>query len=843
MRLVARRLALQSGATRISFVSRARERDSSRVAELPTGTVTFLFTDIEGSTRLLRELGDAYADALAEHRLVLREAFGRYGGVEVDTQGDAFFVAFAGAGDALAAAAEAQAALVDGRVRVRMGLHTGTPLATGEGYVGEDVHLGARVAAAAHGGQVVLSRATADLVDWPLVDLGEHRLKDFDEPVWIYQLGEEPFPPLKTISNTNLPRPASSFVGRKREVGEVVSLVREGARLVTLTGPGGSGKSRLAMEAALEMVPEFRAGVFWIGLAALRDPTLVLDTVAETIGGRGALATHIGERELFLLLDNLEQVIEAAPDLAGLVEACPNLVLLVTSRELLRVRGEVEYQVLPLAERDAVALFSARAQVGPSDAVEELCRHLDNMPLALELAAARAGVLPVAQIVERVSQRLDLFKGGRDADPRQQTLRATIEWSHDLLSAEELTLFRRLSVFVGGFTLAAAEAVCDTTLDVLQSLVDKSLVRRTGDRFWMLETIRDFAVERLDSSGEAPRVRRRHAGYFLELAGSLGMTMESVEAIRSQRHDVAGAEWDNFRQAIDWAMESDRGLALAIAVRLENAWVTRSPLEGRRLFGVLLEQPGELPLELQALAFRCLANAYVITGERKRGVELYEESLDLYRQLGDERGAAIVSLRVAVNRAQLGDPAGHELVSGSLARARELGLRTAEAQALGFLGEIARSQGDPERAIELLEDGVDRARAVGFTWTERNQLETLAYTSIDLGRFDQADEYAREGLVLSRRISDRLAMVGTLGLLSRTAAGRGDRVRAGRLWGAVEAEEARGSHGLWDEGERNELAAPVLALSNHEFEQARLRGRLLSLDEAVDEALSAGERV
>ena len=424
--------------------------DLSVRLDLPTGTVTFVFTDVEGSTRLLHELGaEAYAEALAEHRRLLRAMFAAEGGVEVDTQGDAFFYAFADARAAVAAAAAANAGLEPGLIRIRMGLHTGEGLLTGEGYVGEDVHLGARIAAAGHGGQVLVSAATRALLDGGVTDLGEHRLKDFAGPVAIFQLGEARFPPLKTISNTNLPRPASSFVGRERETAEVAELVR-GHRLVTLSGPGGSGKTRLSIEAASELVGEFKAGVFWVSLAPVRDPSLVLETVGQTLGATDSLVDHIGERELLLVLDNLEQVVEVAPDLASLVEVSPNLHLLVTSRELLRVRGEVEYAVPPLAEPEAVTLFCERSGLDPDDTTVELCRRLDNLPLAVELAAARAGVLTPPQIVARLAQRLDLLKGGRDAEARQHTLRATIEWSHDLLADDEKQLFARLSVFAGG---------------------------------------------------------------------------------------------------------------------------------------------------------------------------------------------------------------------------------------------------------------------------------------------------------------------------------------------------------------------------------------------------------
>jgi hypothetical protein len=274
--------------------------------DLPSGSITFLFTDIEGSTKLLHELGEEeYARALAEHRRVVRETFARRGGVEVDTQGDAFFVAFPTAPGAVECAKEAHEALARGPVRVRMGLHTGTPRVTAEGYVGRVVHKGARIAAAGHGGQVLLSKETRELVDASVTDLGEHRLKDFDEPVPIFQLGQARFPPLKTISNTNLPRPASSFVGREREVAEIISHLRNGTRLLTLSGPGGSGKTRLGIEVAAELVPEFKAGVFWVGLAPLRDPALVTQEIARTIGAKDGLADHIGEREMLLLIDNL----------------------------------------------------------------------------------------------------------------------------------------------------------------------------------------------------------------------------------------------------------------------------------------------------------------------------------------------------------------------------------------------------------------------------------------------------------------------------------------------------------------------------------------------------------
>jgi predicted ATPase len=527
-------------------------------ADLPSGTVTFLFTDVEGSTRLLHDLGaEAYAAELAEHRRLIREACASHGGVEVDTQGDAFFLAFPTAPGALAAAGEMTEALTSGPIRVRLGLHTGTPLLTDEGYIGGDVHFAARVAASAHGGQVVLSSATADLVELPLTDLGEHRLKDIEGAVAIFQLGDGQFPPLKTISNTNLPRPASSFVGRDRELEEALARVQDGARLLTLTGPGGSGKTRLAIEAAALLVPEYKAGVFWVGLEALRDPALVTETISQTLGAKDGLADYIAEREMLLLLDNLEQVIEAAPELSALLSACPNLTLLVTSRELLRVQGEVEYPVPPLAQPEAVSLFCARAQLQPAAEIAELCARLDNLPLAVELAAARTKALTPTQILERLFSRLDLFKGGRDADPRQQTLRATIEWSYELLSPQERQLFARLSVFAGGCTLDAAEEVCDADLETLQSLVEKSLLRFTtseaGSRYWMLETIREYAGDRLDALGETADSRRRHAKWCV------GLTADRPSGPREDRPEALqrfGREHDNIRAGLAWLLEA-----------------------------------------------------------------------------------------------------------------------------------------------------------------------------------------------------------------------------------------------------------------------------------------------
>jgi predicted ATPase/class 3 adenylate cyclase len=806
------------------------------MAELPSGTVTLLFTDVEGSTRLLQELGAArYADALAEHRRLVRDAFGAHGGVEVDTQGDAFFCAFESAPAAVAAASAAQEALAQGDVKVRMGLHTGAPHRTAEGYVGDAVHLGARVAAAAHGRQIVLSKATRDLLDdsFAVRDLGEHRVKDFDEPVWIYQLGDTVFPPLRTISNTNLPRPASSFVGREREVADVVALVR-GSRLVTLTGPGGSGKTRLSIEAASEVLGDFKAGTFWVGLATVQDAADVLPAVARTIGGDGDLAAIVGERELLLVLDNLEQVIDAAAELAALVEACPNLHLLATSREPLRVRGEVEYDVLPLADPDAVELFCLRSALESSPEVEQLCRRLDNMPLALELAAARTKALTPAQILDRLDERLDLFRGGRDADERQRTLRGTIEWSHDLLDQDERRLFARLGVFAGGCTLEAAETVACADLDTLQSLVEKSLVRHTDNRFWMLETIREYAAERLAASGDADDLQRRSAALLLNIGESANLIAESQGP---EQHELIRPELDNFRAAIDWAVDHDLALAFRLAISLEQFWVVNDAFEGVRRFAALLERRAEVEPALIARALRVYGESRWISGDYAGGVEAMEESLAMFEQIGDERAIAVGLHRLGTGALMADDlPRARRLIEESLAMSRRTPDPKLEADAVGKLGAIERQAGNPEGALELFERSAILCEQAGSTWLQAHMVLNAAELSHELGSNDVADQLAGQGLRLSVGLVDRQSLVYSLALLARLARSSGDLCRAGRLWGAIETEESRGPVGQWEWG-RDELAEAIV-VDDPEFESARMTGRRLTLDEACEYALA-----
>ena len=594
-----------------------------------------------------------------------------------------------------------------------MGVHTGEVILTDEGYVGEELHRAARIAAAGHGGQVVVSKQTRDRAGADITDLGEHRLKDFAEPVWLFQLGSERFPPLKTISNTNLPRPVSSFVGREREREEINALLQNGARLVTLSGPGGSGKTRLAIEAAGDLVPSFANGVFWVGLATLRDPALVLGAIAETLGAKEELAAFVGERELLLLLDNFEQVVDAAPGLADLLEGCRNLRVLVTSRELLRVRGEVTYPVPPLAEPEGVELFCLRSRLEASPVIEELCRRLDHLPLAVELAAARTAALSPAQILERLSQRLDLLEGGRDADARQRTLRATIAWSYDLLEPAEQRLFAGLAVFRGGCTLEAAEEVLGADVDVLQSLVEKNLVRHTHERFWMLETIREFALERLDASPEAGELRAAQARLVVALAEEVEPQLGGADADDAARR--LDLERDNVRAALEWAYRTGEvELALRIAALLERYWWIRGSHEGLEWIHRGLDAPG-VPNDVRVDALATAGGAAYFTGDLEQAIELFAQGLALCRKLGDPMRTARMLARLAPPLYVAGRvEEGERFVEEAVAINREIGYQFGLVESLHILAGAYRVRGDLDGCSGAAR-GVapDRARARG----------------------------------------------------------------------------------------------------------------------------------
>ena len=824
-------------------------RGRSDPADLPSGTVTFLFTDIEGSTKLLDELGEAsYEKALAEHHSKLREAFARHGGIEVDTQGDAFFVAFADAAGAVAAAAEVQDALASGPIRVRMGLHTGEPRLTAEGYVGREVHRGARIAAVGHGGQVLLSKQTRELVDVVSSDLGEHKLKDFGDPVWIHQLGTERFPPLKTISNTNLPRPVSSFVGREQEVSEIGALLNDGVRLVTLSGPGGSGKTRLAIEAAAELVPDFRNGIFWVDLAPLREPALVPGTIARTLGAKEGLAEHIGERQMLLVLDNLEQVVEAAPELAALLSACPNLKLLATSRELLRVSGEVDYAVPPLATPEAVQLFTARSGLPQTESISELCRQLDNLPLAVELAAARTSVLSPAQILDRLATRLDLLKGGRDSDPRQQTLRATIEWSYDLLNADEQILFAGLSVFSGGWTLESAEAICDADLDVLQSLVDKSLLRHTDERFRMLETIRDYARERLEDSGMARELRRRHAEHFLALAEEAEPHVEDSlggGGVGEEWLDQLDHELDNLRAALEQlaaAGETERVLRLAGA--LSDFWASRGHVpEGLRRIETAL-RADERPTAARAKALNGAAELAGIMGDPTTMGLRADEALALHRGLGNPRGAAVALQQLGYAVGEEGDWARAQLLlQESIQGFRDLGEEHYALWTTRTLAWTYAESGDRDGARALYEEGLRRARAVGSKSVQAALLGSLAWLAVGEGRIQDALPLLTESLRMKRDLGNVTEIAIGLCGAARAITALGTVRTAVRLISCVEAmREEIGGGEAWLARMNDETLGTIRKqLDEAAFAEAWEQGRKLTVDEAVTIAVAAME--
>jgi len=813
--------------------------------DLPSGTVTFLFTDIEGSTQLLHQLGaEAYAQALGEHRRVLREAFARHGGVEVDTQGDAFFYAFPTASGAVEAAREGRAALLSGPIRVRIGIHTGTPHLTAEGYIGPEVHKGARIAAAAHGGQVLLSKATRELVHVDATDLGEHRLKDFGEPVWIFQLGSQRFPPLRTISNTNLPRPASSFVGREKEVLEVISLLRAGARLLTLTGAGGSGKTRLAIEAAAELVPDYRNGVFWVGLAPLRDRALVSDTIAQTLGAKDSLAAHIGDRELLLLLDNFEQLVDAAPELSLLLAACPNLRLLVTSRELLRVRGEVEYAVPPLAQPEAVELFCARSRLDPDETIAELCRRLDHLPLAVELAAARTGVLSPVQILQRLSQRLDLLKGGRDAEARQATLRATIEWSYDLLSREEKGLFARLAVFAGGCTLEAAEQVTEADLDILQLLVDKNLLGPTQERFRMLETIHEYAAERLAESGEAEALRRRHADHFLALAEEADPNLWKGK--QQQWFKRLECEHDNLRAVLDYLEASGETQdALRLTGVMWRFWNRRGLLpEGRRRLERALAAD-DRPTAARAGALIGAAAMAALSGDAATARIRAEEALALHRALGDARGTALSQSYIATAAAEGRDWARAQQVAEENVRAyRDLGDEHTAMLATWLLAWMCRELGERERSQALTGENLGRARALGNERVEAMSLSALATLALDEGLLQDALAMLNAAYRINRNIGDHIGIALDLCRFARALAIAGRTGTAAQILSTAEAlREEMGAtldSYAWTETKLRETLTTIhMQLDDAAFSEAWEQGRALTAEEAVALALDS----
>ena len=815
--------------------------------ELPSGTVTFFFSDIEGSTKLLHDLGADYAEALAEHRSIMRAAFAEHAGVEVDTQGDAFFAAFARASDAVGAAGEIQRRLAPGPLRVRIGVHTGEPQITDEGYVGLDVHRGARVCAAGHGGQVLLSQTTNDLVEVEVSDLGEHRLKDLLEPQRLFQLGTEEFPPLKTLDWTNLPVQATPLIGRERELTEAGALLRE-RRLVTVVGPPGAGKTRLALQLAAEAADEFD-NVWWVGLQEIHDVELVEPTIAQTVGTKGDLAGYLRDRHALLLLDNVEQLLDYAPRLAELLAASSGLTLLTTSREPLRLTLEQQYPVPPLPEDDAVSLFRERARAVRPDfvangAVAEICRRLDGLPLAIELAAALVRLLPADELLARLEQRMALLTGGaRDLPERQKTLRATIEWSYELLDRQEKELMARLSVFAGGWSLDAAEAVCDAELQTLASLVDKNLVREREGRFSMLETIREFGLERLAEQDPREEAPRRHSAYFL--AAAEGRAGEEFVDLPRDSVDWFAAEQDNLRAAFDWFNDQpDPEPELRLAISCGRFWFHYGYwTEARRRLEAALSRAADAQADAE-LRVRATLRASVLSwhqGDYVAGKTLVEEARALHTQ-HKLPGYLPGSISLAVSEWKLGNrERAMEHFESALSEARTEGDDIALAITLNNLGNSALSERDFVSARPYIEEAAALHRRLGQQRRLGNDLVDLGFIALAENRGDAAETALRESLSLVRTERSMDGLLWAVEGLAALSLDRGDAAQAVRLLAATTRPRAEigiapAYYPIGEEIRERTLQAAREQLGEVAFGAAWEEGEGLSLEEAGEAA-------
>jgi len=829
------------------------------MAELPTGTVTFLFSDIEGSTRLLNRLGERYTSLLDDHGQILRAAFTQAGGYAVSTEGDSFFVVFRSAGAAVAGAVEGQRRLEahewpEGeRVRVRMGLHTGEGKLGGDNYIGIDVHRAARITSAANGGQVLLSESTRSLAEGSLPDgvilrdLGRHRLKDLEAPERISQLLisglPEEFPPIRSLDArpNNLPTQLTSFVGRERLVEQVKGTLDD-TRLVTLTGPGGTGKTRLSIHLGQQLLSSFDHGVFFVALAPITDPALVASTIAHNLGlaeegTRPILDTlkdHLRDRELLLILDNFEQVTEAGPVVSDLLSEASRLKILLTTRELLRVSGEHELPVPPmelpdvahlppldaLTQYEAVSLFIQRAKAvhagfmitdDNAPAVAEICARLDGLPLAIELAAARIRVLSPQAILTRLSDRLGLLTGGaRDLPRRQRTLRDAIDWSYDLLDEPERRLFARLSAFVGGWSLEAAETVCNPEgelpmdiLDALGSLVDKSLLRRTDTdtgepRFRMLQVIREYAVEKLAETPDADEIHGRHARFFARLAEEAFPNLQGADQARWL--DALEMEHDNLRAALEWLSRIDATAALELGANLWRFWQKRGFLqEARHRLEAVLEVPGarEVPAA-RARALDAAGGVAYWQGDFESARAFYEEALAIYRELGDRAGEADQLYNISFTHSvpQTDFDEAERLGREALEIFRELGNTAGEAKCLWALSWSGLQRKELKLAREYLVAAQGAFRELGDVFGLGWALHSLGILDVLEGRLVEADRAFREALTAFSEARDVTGIALLADDYSLLAEAVGYRERAVRLAGAARSVEAQAGTGL-----------------------------------------------
>jgi predicted ATPase/class 3 adenylate cyclase len=852
------------------------------MAELPSGTVTFLFTDVEQSTRLLVELGaDAYGQALEEHRNRLREAF--QAGYEVDTQGDSLFYAFDRADDAVLAAAAGQRALAELPVQVRMGIHTGQPTIVGDRYVGLDVHRAARICAAAHGGQIVVSQTTRDLADVETRDLGEHRLKDLTQPQRLYQLAvpglETQFAPLRTLENrpTNLPAQTTPLVGRIAELGALRALLADDdIRLVTLTGPGGSGKTRLALHAAAEAVELFPNGVWFVSLEAVHEAALLLPTIAQALGLfesgdrplEAAIREHLADRRVLLVLDNFEQLLDAAPTVGHLLDGSPGVHVVVTSRARLRIAAEHAFPVLPLAlpdprslpavdalsQYEAVALFVERSQaVAPgfavteenAPAIAELCVRLDGLPLAIELAAARVKLLPPQALLARLGQRLDLLRGGaRDRPERQQTLRATLDWSFDLLDLEEQRLFARLSVFAGGFRLDAAEGVCGAELDAVEVLLENSLLRSEerpdGEpRFFMLETIREYGREHLEEEAVADDLRERHARWYAEWLER--RTNERLAGRLIGEWEPEDEEHDNIRAALAWARDrGEVGLELRFAGSAGLAyWPNRGLLtEGRRWLDDVLARSDDTDQDLRARGLVAAAQLAWRQGDYDSCEELAAEAQTVLERIDDRPPLAVALIARGIAAASRGDLEAEEKHYDAAERIfRELGHTDALTAILNNRGYADIIRGDFESA-EL------RLRGVAESTTgDAGRVAAANYglALVLLGRLSEAEARFVEILddAVTTHRSTEILLYGFEGL-ALVAGSRAEDHRAAQLWGVSDAMREATGYVLATAEQRlhNELVPEVRGrFGEADFDRGWNVGRQLSFEQAIALAL------